>query len=306
MTKRKGLGKGRGKGYKNLIPKDKKVHADSAKGKKQPQKINYIPYANKGKSSDSGNSELRQEIEDALGEDFIREFADDVSDSQIESVEEYYGNDGTYLIKLEDGKEYRIFKDEDQAERMAEDIVRDDLENEPELFSQDFLEQHYSMSDTDRRIIAGEEADARLDGMDDGDLITDYGYEDEFDEIQEKIDALEDEITEGVSEEKEKKLQDKIDQYEQDKDQLIDEARDDARYQIYDEVYDALDDPYDYFVEEQGMYSREEFFKASFMSLDVEDAVEDAISQDGWAHFISRYDGDYTELGSGQIVVREN
>jgi len=38
-SKRKGLGRGLGKGYKNLIPKDTKVHSDSAKGRKQPQKI---------------------------------------------------------------------------------------------------------------------------------------------------------------------------------------------------------------------------------------------------------------------------
>lgn len=37
--KRKGMGRGRGKGYRNLIGKDKKVHSDSAKGRKQPQRI---------------------------------------------------------------------------------------------------------------------------------------------------------------------------------------------------------------------------------------------------------------------------
>lgn len=35
--RRKGLGKGKGMGYKNLIPKDKVVHKQSAKGMKQPQ-----------------------------------------------------------------------------------------------------------------------------------------------------------------------------------------------------------------------------------------------------------------------------
>ena len=39
MAKRKGLGKGRGKGYENLLPRDKPIHSDSAKGIKQPQKI---------------------------------------------------------------------------------------------------------------------------------------------------------------------------------------------------------------------------------------------------------------------------
>lgn len=45
--KRKGLGKNKGRGYRNLISKDKQVHSDSAKGMKQPQNINYIPYRKK-------------------------------------------------------------------------------------------------------------------------------------------------------------------------------------------------------------------------------------------------------------------
>lgn len=36
---RKGMGKGRGKGFKNLIPRDSKTHSNSAKGIKQPQKL---------------------------------------------------------------------------------------------------------------------------------------------------------------------------------------------------------------------------------------------------------------------------
>ena len=43
MVRRKGMGKGMGKGYKNLVGKDKKVHSDSAKGRKQPQKIYTRP-----------------------------------------------------------------------------------------------------------------------------------------------------------------------------------------------------------------------------------------------------------------------
>ena len=42
MAKRKGLGKGRGKGYENLLPQDPRIHKDSAKGRKQPQKIPNI------------------------------------------------------------------------------------------------------------------------------------------------------------------------------------------------------------------------------------------------------------------------
>ena len=40
MAKRKGMGQGKGKGYKNIIGKDPMVHSQSAKGVKQPQNIN--------------------------------------------------------------------------------------------------------------------------------------------------------------------------------------------------------------------------------------------------------------------------
>jgi len=37
MTKRKGLGTGKGKGYSNILPKDKSIHRQSRMGIKQPQ-----------------------------------------------------------------------------------------------------------------------------------------------------------------------------------------------------------------------------------------------------------------------------
>jgi len=40
--RRKGLGKGRGKGYKNIMSRDPIVHSQSRKGIKQPQKINLL------------------------------------------------------------------------------------------------------------------------------------------------------------------------------------------------------------------------------------------------------------------------
>jgi hypothetical protein len=40
---RKGMGKGKGRGYKNLMGRDPRVHSDSAKGRKQPQRIALFP-----------------------------------------------------------------------------------------------------------------------------------------------------------------------------------------------------------------------------------------------------------------------
>jgi hypothetical protein len=43
MVRRKGMGKGQGKGYKNLMTTDKRVHSDSARGIKQPQRVKNTP-----------------------------------------------------------------------------------------------------------------------------------------------------------------------------------------------------------------------------------------------------------------------
>jgi len=44
---RQGMGKGMGKGYKNLQGRDPKIHSDSARGRKQPQKISHFRYGDK-------------------------------------------------------------------------------------------------------------------------------------------------------------------------------------------------------------------------------------------------------------------
>lgn len=69
---RRGMGKGRGKGYKNLIGKDPKVHSQSAKGIKQPQRIPIGV-----KSFIQANKDLvKKELEDKTTLDNI-EFNDD-------------------------------------------------------------------------------------------------------------------------------------------------------------------------------------------------------------------------------------
>jgi len=51
MARRKGMMKGKGKGYKNIMGKDPAVHSQSAKGMKQPQRITVplmrVPYGKK-------------------------------------------------------------------------------------------------------------------------------------------------------------------------------------------------------------------------------------------------------------------
>jgi hypothetical protein len=79
MATRRGMMKGRGKGYKNVISKDPVVHRMSAKGMKQPQKIGmidkfanelkprniYLPFfVNKDKLSESEILLLKRRLND--------------------------------------------------------------------------------------------------------------------------------------------------------------------------------------------------------------------------------------------------
>lgn len=73
-------------------------------------------------------------------------------------------DDGFYARSKD--HEFLVFKNATEAHHFANRKVKDDLESEPELFSKDFLENHIYVTDTDRRIMAGEEADNATEDMD--------------------------------------------------------------------------------------------------------------------------------------------
>lgn len=118
---------------------------------------------------------------------------------KIESIETNpnTAND-SYLITNEDGEEFTVFENIETAESEARIQVRNTLEEEPELFNKDFLRQHIYVSDTDRRIIADEEADAYIEGLDD-DEIKEVAGIDDIEEAKEKLhEEVYDEWYEGL------------------------------------------------------------------------------------------------------------
>ena len=72
--RRKGLMKGNGKGYKNVMGKDPMVHSQSAKGIKQPQRIknirmcDYDPKLNKYEEGDSTRISNEEPLYDTKGQ----------------------------------------------------------------------------------------------------------------------------------------------------------------------------------------------------------------------------------------------
>lgn len=210
---------------------------------------------------------------------------------------------------------YGTYKDEeDFAYEMVEQGMISDLS------------QYLTISETDRRIIAGEESDSRVEDADDDDLINQADMEDELsdleterdeaeqkeNEISEKKDAieeLEDELSdleedeEGNADEIEKKkaeieeaetelaeLEGEYEEFDFDKkkDSLVDKAREKVRDEVYDEVYGGLSDPVQYFVHDQGIYSEEDLAKQSFMMVDYEYLAKEL----GHDYTFIRHDGE--------------
>jgi len=135
----------------------------------------------------------------------------------------------------------------DSAEDFAEQLVDEmgGLEN----FSSP--EYYVDITDTDRRLLAGDMADSYVDDIRD---------EDGGNRVIEEAGLDLDEYEEADSERQE---------------EMLDEAVEIVREEYYDNWYEGLSDPYEFLVEEQGMYSPEDLFNASFIGIDYEKLARD-------------------------------
>jgi len=138
----------------------------------------------------------------------------------------------------------------DNEEDFAEQLV-DDLGIENFIDFQSYLD----ISETDRRILAEESASSYADDIRDEDegrrLIEEGGLD--LDEFENADDDR--------------------------KEEMLDEARESVYDEYYDNWYQGLSDPYYFLVEEQGLYSPEDFAKADFVIVDYE-KLGDALGYD--------------------------
>lgn len=195
------------------------------------------------------------------------------------------------IYEFEDGQEWLIFESFEDAEREARLRVKDDIESEPEIFNQDFLQQYVMISETDKNLIAREDADSQTEDRD-------------LDELKDEAERFDIEFEDP---------EDKLDEDDPDYDEKLEEAnsvlesklREEVSDKIAEDILPQLDDPIQFFVEDQGMYSREDLLKASFIQIDEDKASEAAVDEDGVAHFLSTYDGEEVEL-DGLFMYRRN
>jgi|SRR3972149_3195344 len=174
-------------------------------------------------------------------------------------------DENTNIHKFElHGIEYCLLESEDEAERIAIDRVKDDLEDSPEMFTQTWLQEFIYISDMDKNCMCNDEEDNIRE------MVTEDTNIDNF-ENEEEMNASIDEIVET-----------RLKEYKM-----------------------ALDDPIEYFVNEQGIYTIEDLFKQYWINIDIDEASKDAINIDGWAHFLSHYDGNYDTTTNGLVYFRD-
>jgi hypothetical protein len=164
------------------------------------------------------------------------------------------------------------------------------------------------VTDTDKRIVAGEESDNEVRNMDFDDLInraddTRFEYEkeknnleEEISEIQDDIDSLinlqkiadDDDDYDNVSdkiEEKELELSDLEGKLEDIDSRYQEQAEEEVRQILYDETYDRLENDLGSWLEDNGMTS--ELEEISFLSVDYEKIGEELASD----YLVVEYEG---------------
>ncbi len=202
------------------------------------------------------------------------------NDVNVNNVKDGYSNHQDKIIEMDDGSEWVLYKNYDAMIKHAEESVRQDLEDDPEMFNQDFIQSHQSISETD----------ARLFGNDFGDMMVE---DRELDELKDMADQFSIDYDD-----------------EMDDDKLKNKLIDDVSYARSKEVEKTIknDGLKSFICDDEGLCSDDEFQEqyGKWLSLDVDSAVDDAINQDGAEHFVSRYDGDSHTMKNGQVLVREN
>jgi hypothetical protein len=188
-----------------------------------------------------------------------------------------------FTCQDDDANEYRVFKNEDVAEEMAVEEVREDIEYQPEMFNRDFLMDFVDVDD----FLVLDIENANYDYVKEIEDESDDKYANRL--IAQLVDN-------GLISENEALTTDPTelsDDYSQDYINLL------TSEQIGD------DNGIEYFIDNFG---EDEFFKIVIDNnlIDFDNASKDAVNMDGIAHFLARYDGETIYLDNNVVAYRTN
>ena len=250
-----------------IINKQRKEHEELVK--------NYPKLRNLYRKKYAGGGEIEDWMQSALYQLQAEEDNDNLQISFVKNNE--------FTCQDDDANEYRVFKNEDVAEEMAVEEVREDLEYQPEMFNRDFLMDFVDVDD----FLVLDIENANYDYVKDIEDESDDKYANRL--IAELVDN-------GLISENEALTTDPTelsDDYSQDYINLL------TSEQIGD------DNGIEYFIDNFG---EDEFFKIVIDNdlIDFDNASKDAVNMDGIAHFLARYDGETIYLDNNVVAYRTN
>jgi hypothetical protein len=198
---------------------------------------------------------------------------------------ESFGAGDVYEIRFKHkphGKTWSVVENDEVFHELAIEVVKQDLEQEPEIFNRSFIEQHINMD--------------RLQH----DLHSDV-YSTNYDRLEEMN-------PEDFWREAEGFGMDAPEQEEDDEGNLEDlrEPTSGEVDRLAEKITDEeLRDPMRYL---EDIYGEKEAVEQAIKiaGIDIDAAAEDAVDTDGAEHFLARYDGDYHTTPSGFVYWRDN
>ena len=228
------------------------------------------------------SQEIDFDDEDAVLDEMARELDIDADQLRIREARNLVGFGAGTVYEITTGahKEWYVVADDDQARDLALEIVKQDLDDQPEIFNQSFIENHINM-DRLRRDLESDVMDMRIEDLTDtaerrpDDFWDDYEREGleapEEDEDGERPEPTQSEIEELAER----------------------------------QVEEQLKDPMSYL---EDIYGKEDAVKEAIRiaGIDIDAAAEDAVDTDGAGHFLSSYDGETHETKNGLVYWRHN
>jgi len=226
----------------------------------------------------------REELDSELGDDDLVTAAVEFLEAESLDLDDYgvkvtsgYSN-GTANVELGKNKSYVVCTDDDTAENIAFEQVRNDLESEPEIFNQDWLQGHINeerlrndlYSDTEEGIRQSPDSYGWVPG--EGEELVRFNAEGEEDDDGEYDSAG----------------------------QPIEEQTEPSDDWLEAKVTELLRYPVQYM---QEIYGDADGIKQAIAiaGIDINAAAEEAVAADGWQHFLCRYDGNSYDLPSGGV-----
>jgi hypothetical protein len=251
-------------------------------------------------------------------EQVIRSYTENFTDVIEAGEYDHYGME-TYIIDNETYAIHPLDTIEEVLRGYYENLVNDLGYDELGID----LSYYIMMSDTDRRMMANDEADNYVEDLVDEELLELSGLDTEYEEFDEKIEEeeskLEDmrEVFEDMDEVDDnyeefegmiEDLESEIDDLRTEKEELVDTARYRVRDNHYDDFYECLEDPVECLVNDRGWYSdASDLVEAGFVTVD-DDAIVDDMTTNGDYGELNHYDGEYDEIkdssGDWWVIMR--